>query len=67
MLLSKSAEENLTRMDREYQMYAMGEARGRQKIKAEMITRMNALNIPIDVISRAVELPIEQVQEIINK
>ncbi len=70
MLLSKSAEENLTRMDREYQMYAMGvvrgEAREKRKVKEEMIPRMNALNIPIDVISNAAEMPIEEVQAIIN-
>ncbi len=83
MLLNKRIEDNLTRMDQEYQMYAMGEARGKacgeaegeargeargiEKAKAAMVTRMNARNIPLDVISDTAELPIEQVQAIISK
>ncbi len=83
MLLNKRIEDNLTRMDQEYQMYAMGEARGKacgeaegeargielgkQQEKAATIANLNAISVPIEVISKAVELPIEQVQAIISK
>ncbi len=47
-----------------------GEARGIEKgiemEKSKMITRMNARNIPIDVISDTAEMPVSKVLEIIE-
>ena len=67
MFMSESLQRYLELQEIEFNAYAIGEEKGIEQNKREMIISLNNQGVSLDIISKASNLTIPEVEQIINE